>query len=107
MTPVTCRLDAPVNVLMQPLLLLPVPVQVRRAWKKPRPAVVPVVGAVTLRLAPLDEILATPGLPPVLLSKTIVTPPVVSPGHNVLMFGVGGALRGLLPAMISEPVSGI
>src|ERR1700726_3031595 len=107
MTPVMFRLDAPVNVLMQPLLLLPVPVQVRRAWKKARPAVEPEVGAMTLRLAPLDEMLATPGLPPPLLSKMIVTPPEVSPGHNVLMFVVGGALRVLLPAIVSEPVSKI
>src|SRR5262249_5129971 len=86
---------------LQPLLLLPLPAQVRRSPIIAIPLYVPEVGAVSVTLAPA-AMFGIPGLPPPLLLKMIVTPPVVLPGHSVLMLVVGGAFSVLWPSMISE-----
>src|SRR6478736_5584508 len=92
---------------LQPLLPLPLPVQVVRCWNTAMPAVVPLVGAVILTVA-LPPIVGAPGLP-ALFANTIVTPPVRSPMHAALIAGLvvalGGASRMLLPFIVKfEPL---
>src|SRR5260370_37373968 len=86
---------------LPPLTLLLQPAQETRSSNRAIPFVVPEVGAVRLTTK-LPLILTSAGEPPLTsLARTIVTPPVVLPGHRTLMTpAAGGALR--MPAWESS-----